>query len=236
MTSPHNLHNLEVYSQNSSAAADFLAVNKSVQIAIKHWIESLSPSTSDEIKVLELGSSSRPTRWQTISSLTTNKKWHVTLSDFSLNALPPTELLPNTSNFYFSYKKLDLLSDPLPSKSSYDFIIATYVFDAIWFPQDKYINSINYPGGLIAKVQEAFSTCLSNGFFISIDRTSTKLVPEYELSGPARFKTENYQLAKSNLESLGFKVSLLPLDSFLLTASVPLPLDLSDHSVLIVSK
>lgn len=230
----HNAHNHRIYTENSSAAADFLAVNHQVQVALHHWIESLASDSS--IRILELGSSSRPNRWQTISSLPTSHNWHVTLSDFTLDALPATALLPNTPSFYFSHKKIDLLRDPLPT-TQYDFILATYVFDAIWFPQDMYINRINYPGGLISKIQQTFSSCLSDhGFFISIDHTSTRFVPEYELSGDAHFKTENYQLAKTDLEKLGFTVNLLSLNDLLTLAGETLPLDLSDHSVLTVSK
>lgn len=230
----HNLHNQAIYAQNSTAAADFLAVNKPVQIALKHWLELLCDT--DPIQVLELGSSSRPDRWQTIAKLPTTRSWQITLSDFSLDALPEAKFLTNTTCFYYAHKKLDLLSDSLPTHR-YSAVLATYVFDAIWFPQDKYINSINYPGGLIAKVKEAFETCLlPTGTFISIDRTSTKFVPEYELSGPARFKTENYEMAKSGLEKHGFVVNLLSLNNFLGAAHQSVPLDLSDHSVLIVTK
>lgn len=227
---PHNLHNAKVYAENSAAAANFLATSQVVQSALRHWIEKFVPS--NPIRILELGSSSRLDRWQIIARQTT-RTYDVVLSDFTSSALPTD--LPTSDQMKIRTIKLDLLTDTFPHYP-FNLVLATYVFDAIWFPQDQYMNHVHYPGGLIAKVQEAFSSCLDRtGVFISIDRTSTKFVPEYELSGPARFKTENYDLAKQSLTSHGFHVDVLNLNHFLELAGTRLPLDLSDHSVLIVT-
>lgn len=227
---PHNLHNAKIYAENSAAAANFLATSQVVQSALRHWIEKFV--STNPIRILELGSSSRLDRWQIISRQTT-RTYDVVLSDFTLSALPQD--LPSTDQMKLRAIQLDLLKDKFP-KYPFNLILATYVFDAIWFPQDQYMNHIHYPGGLIAKVQEAFSTCLDRtGIFMSIDRTSTKFVPEYEMSGPARFKTENYELAKQALSGHGFRADVLNLNHFLELAGTRLPLDLSDHSVLIVT-
>lgn len=229
---PHNLHNTRVYTQNSAAAADFLATNRAVQMALKFWFEKLVPT--GPVRILELGSSSRTDRWQTISSLPHSRAYDIVLSDFTQEALP--QHLSTSDQFKIRTIKLDLLTDTLPHYP-FNIVLATYVFDAIWFPEDQYMNHMHYPGGLISKVKQTFTTALDQeGIFISIDRTSNRFVPEYEMSGPARFKTENYELAKQALSGHGFKVDLLTLNQFLDIAGTHVPLDLSDHSVLIVSK
>ncbi len=229
---PHNLHNARIYESDSSGVADFLATNQSVQLALKSWLETLTPA--NPIRLLELGSGPRADRWQIIAKEPKTRDYQVTLSDFSHNALPKN--LDKLDQCILRAVKLDLLTDPFPMRT-FDVILATYVFDSIWFPEDMYINRFHFPGGLIAKVRQAFTSCLSpQGVFISIDRTSTKFVPEYETSGPAHFKTENYEIAQSDLQKYGFRVQLISLNTFLQTAGKSLPLDLSDHSVLIVQK
>lgn len=234
MPADHNSLNSDVYNHDSSKVADFLVINQTIQTAIKLWLERLS--SANPLRLLELGSGKRSDRWRIIATLETNRQWHVTLSDFTYAALPSQATLPHDPNFTFRLSQLNLLEDPFPVRT-FDVVLATYVFDSIWFPQDQYVNRQHYPGGLIIKVKEAFNSCLdASGVFISIDRSSNKFVPEYETSGPARFKTENYEFAQNALTKSGFNVNLLSLNDFLSEVNLSLPLDLSDHAVLIVRK
>jgi len=228
----HNAYNTQVYEADPKAAADFLVTNVPIQLAIRHWIEKLCHH--DPIRVLELGSGGRPTRWQIMSNSNLNRVWDITMSDFSLAVLPKQSELPQTNHISCTLGIMNLLTSPYP-KHIYDVILATYVFDSIWFEEDRYINHTHYPGGLIKRIQEACKTCLApNGIFISIDHTSEKFTPEYELSGKARFKTENYREAVTVLRSQGYETDLLSLNEFLSLAGQSVPLDLRDHSVLIV--
>lgn len=80
---------------------------------------------------------------------------------------------------------------------------------------------INFPGGMLQKVKEAFENQLSqNGIFIIGDVTCRRKdgsARSYasNVSGiAARYKVEDYKLAKYILEKMGFKVEIKQLDQF----------------------
>lgn len=108
---------------------------------------------------------------------------------------------------------------------------------------------INFPGGLIKKVVEAFEKQITKaGVFIigdmAIDNPEGKILQDspngdpvymkdYATSGKvAKFKVEDYGLAKIILESEGFSVELETVEDFIENAGYEIPLEVKDHFIL----
>lgn len=294
-----------------SGLADFFTKIEPIQIALAKKIENLIKKS--RISVLELGTGSDISRWQIISGII-RKKWVVKLTDFSNNVLPDTKMLPPKDNFSFATEKLDLLQPfrALREKDKVDVILATYVFDSIWFPRDLHLEKIknkwyqaayrikgtfinkssvdeyirikiekklnkvnlkeikngkiisdyyqhkenikiNYPGGLIDKVEEAFDRQISRGgiFIIGdmavnsksgfIPKESPKdkafYMEDYHTSGKvAKFKVEDYGLAKKILEKERFSVRLETVEDFVKNSGYEIPLKVKDHWIMVISK
>lgn len=121
-----------------------------------------------------------------------------------------------------------------------------------YYKQKTFVN-INFPGNLIEKIDEFFAKSINrNGLFITGDiavvektgkttkRYSTDTVfgmDDYMTSGKvAKFKIEDYGLAKVILEEKGYKVDLMYLEEFLKKNGQKIPFPLSDHVFLIVRK
>ena len=126
----------------SSGLADFFTKIEPIQSALATKIEKLIPKKL--IRVKELGSGADLTRWKIISKLRLKSKWQVILTDFSDKSIPNEKILSVRENFHIRSEKHDLLN-PVPllkEKDRYDAILATYVFDSIWFPQDAHYEKL----------------------------------------------------------------------------------------------
>ncbi len=112
---------------------------------------------------------------------------------------------------------------------------------------------INFPGGLISKVEEAFGKQIAtNGIFIIGDmavNNTDGLIPattagedpiymeDYATSGKvAKFKVEDYGLAKKILETLRYKVELETVEQFIKNSGYKIPLEVKDHWIMIVRR
>lgn len=127
---------------SDSGLADFFTKIEPIQTALAEKIEKLIPKNF--IRVKELGSGADLTRWEIISKLKLKKIWQVTLTDFSDKSIPSVKTLSESKNFHFRSEKYNLLN-PTPrlvKKNRYDAILATYVFDSIWFPEDFHYEKI----------------------------------------------------------------------------------------------
>jgi hypothetical protein len=295
--------------------ADFFTKIEPVQYSLANLI--VKSVKKNPIRVLEIGCGPDTARWKMINDILNDKHLEVRLTDFSSNVLPDIGKLNNAKHKY-SASKLNLLRGlkKLPQSSKYDVIIATYVFDSIWFPEDahyekksdnwykadyrviindsflkkiqlnikdfnnikihkklvkvditseKYGNiiknyykhirelQINFPGGLIKKVIEAFENQLQNkGVFVIGDmavasksghtETTTNnekpfYMEDYETSGKvAKFKIEDYGLAKLILEKKGFKVELDTVEDFIRNSGYEIPLHIRDHLIIVITK
>jgi len=101
--------------------------------------------------------------------------------------------------------------------------------------------SVNYPGGLIRKIQESFDKQLKgNGVFITADIAGVVKaghVKDYQsVNGGIKIKIEDYGVAKSVLEELGYNVELKNLYEFIKEAGIKTPVNIYDHFVLLVKK
>jgi hypothetical protein len=105
---------------------------------------------------------------------------------------------------------------------------------------------VNFPGGLIKKVVEAFETQITpGGAFIIGDMAvngregfvtnglpngKSLFMDDYMTSGEvAKFKVEDYGLAKVILESYGFDVELVTVEDFIKNSGYEVPLSVKDH-------
>lgn len=126
----------------STGLADFFIKIDPIQSALAAKIENLIPKNN--IRVKELGSGADLTRWQIISKLKLERKWQVILTDFTGKSIPDVKALDVSENFHIRSEKYDLLNPTplLKEKDRYDAILATYVFDSIWFPQDAHYEKL----------------------------------------------------------------------------------------------
>lgn len=233
MNNSFNQHNQEYYqSQGTTGVPDILATAQPIQEAIRCAIE--SHISTDPIKILELGFGTRPDRYTHIAH-TTNRLWDVTLSDFSIHVLP--QELPVSPFMTFHSLSLNLLTQELPA-GPYDVILSTYTFDSIDFPEDSYQNQLHYPGGLIRIAQNSLQHLNPNGFFLTIDKWASENTPQFQPAGGANFKALDLQTAQNELSQLCCcdTVTLLNLNDFLDTYHQQLPIDLSVHGCLVVTK
>ena len=299
----------DVYKE--SGLADFFTKIEPIQIALAKKIEKLI--NKQEISIIELGTGKDFSRWQIISRHA-NKKWVVKLTDFTDNSLPMIKEVYQRRNIGFSAKKIDLLKPFITAreKDKVDAILATYVFDSIWFQKDLHLEKkngrwyqakykltgiftkkmsipdfekikiekrleevdvgkfeygeiiakyyankknirLNFPGGLIGKIVEAFKKQISPGGvfingdmavndkkgFIPRDTPSGKdyYMEDYFTSGKAaKFKLEDYGLAREVLESEGFKVELETVEDFVKNSGYQIPLVVKDHWIMIVKR
>lgn len=229
-----NLFNQTYYQQQGTTnVPDILATAQPIQEAIRLTIESRIPA--DPIKVLELGFGTRPDRYLHIARQT-KRFWQITLSDFSLNVLPPKHLLPQSAYLNFSYTTLNLLHDPLPQEQ-FDVILSTYTFDSIDFPDDHFANGHHYPGGLIRIAKKALQHITSRGFFLTIDKVDGINEFETQPAGGAQFKTLDLKTAAKELklQCPTADTRLITLNDFLASQRQQLPLDLSDHGCLLIN-
>lgn len=127
---------------SDSGLADFFTKIEPIQSALAEKIENLIPKKF--IRVKELGSGADLSRWEIISKLKLKRKWNVILTDFSEKSIPSVKTLSESKNFHFSSEKYNLLNQfPLLKKRDrYDVILATYVFDSIWFSQDNHYEKL----------------------------------------------------------------------------------------------
>lgn len=112
---------------------------------------------------------------------------------------------------------------------------------------------VNFPGGLITKVQEAFKVLLKDsGIFISGDIAvddKTGIIKSDNANYPdiimddyitvgkvAKAKIEDYGIAKVILEMEGFKVDLKNVMDFVEEMGEITPINVTDHQVMVVSK
>jgi len=119
--------------------------------------------------------------------------------------------------------------------------------------QHKKSVKINFPGGLIKKITESFDFQIADkGLFISGDMAvGTKAgktgvdspngkrfaMRDFETSGKvAKFKIEDYGLAKIILEKRGFRVTLATVEDFVKRAGYEIPLSVKDHLIMKVQK
>ena len=110
---------------------------------------------------------------------------------------------------------------------------------------------INFPGGMINKIIEAFEKQIAKGgiFIIGDMAVNSKqgiIPPEsrqdkafymdnYHTSGKvAKFKIEDYGLAKKILGSEGFKVNLDTVESYIHKVEYEIPLQVKDHLIMSV--
>ena len=299
----------DVYKE--SGLADFFTKIEPIQTALAKKIEKLI--NKQEISIIELGTGKDISRWQIISGHAI-KKWVVKLTDFTDNSLPMIDEVSQRKNFDFSTKKIDLLKPFITAreKNKVDVILATYVFDSIWFQKDLHLEkkngkwyqakykltgsftkkmsisdfqkieiekrleevdigkfeygeiiakyysnkktiSLNFPGGLINKVVEAFDKQIAPGGafingdmavndkkgFIQKDTPSGKdfYMEDYFTSGKAaKFKLEDYGLAREVLETKGFKVELETVEDFVKDSGYQIPLAVKDHWIMVVKK
>ena len=118
---------------SDSGLADFFTKIEPIQTALAEKIVNLIPK--EFIRVKELGSGADLTRWEIISKLKLKGRWQVTLTDFSDKSIPSVKTFKDSENFLFGSEKYNLLN-PTPrlvKKDRYDAILATYVFDSIFF-------------------------------------------------------------------------------------------------------
>jgi hypothetical protein len=119
--------------------------------------------------------------------------------DNKLNLMRPEDL--NLLNLEIAYQAVDINKEPF----------GDLIADSV---KGKNFKSVVFPGGLINTVKEAFEKQLkADGKFIIGDVAYQsdiyKMHDVYGKSGVhARFKIEDYSLAKKALQSLGFKVKL----------------------------
>lgn len=234
-TASLNSHNLTYYQHfGTTGVPDLLATASPIQEAIRLEIE--QRITHDPIRILELGFGSRPDRYIHIASCTT-RQWQVTLSDFDIQILPDKATLPQSSACQFSYNKFDLLQDTW-EPAMYDVILSTYTFDSITFPEDRYEHNAHYPGGLIQVVIQSRDHLAPGGLFLTIDKWAHTHTPKYEVAGGARFKSLDLTAAAKVLSQTQefAEVTLTNLNDFLEDHHVSLPIDLSDHGCLIISR
>jgi len=111
---------------------------------------------------------------------------------------------------------------------------------------------INFPGGLLAKVDEAFEKMIApGGVFITGDmavNSKKGVIPknnymgevemkDYMTSGKvAKFKVEDYGLAKKILEKKGYRVELVTVEEFIAKSGQEIPLRVVDHLVMVVKR
>lgn len=113
--------------------------------------------------------------------------------------------------------------------------------------------SLNFPGGLIKKLSEAFENQISSGGvfiigdmavnnpagFIPKDSPNDKNIymKDYATSGKAaKFKVEDYGIAQIILESVGFKVEVETVEDFIAKSGYEIPLRVKDHLIMIVKR
>ncbi|MCH7641166.1 hypothetical protein IID22_03145 [Patescibacteria group bacterium] len=111
--------------------------------------------------------------------------------------------------------------------------------------------SINFPGGLIDKIKEAFEKQITKtGIFIigdmAVDNRQGRIsedspngdplfMKDYATSGKvAKFKVEDYGLAKIILESEGFNVELESVEDFIKNSGYEIPLEVKDHFLMVI--
>lgn len=101
--------------------------------------------------------------------------------------------------------------------------------------------SFNFPGGLVNFIRQIFPRRMNQrGIFLSGDIAAAaknlRQLPFETVGKVAKFHSSDYGLAKVVLEQLGFSVSLFSLNELLDRWQLSLPLDLSDHLFLEISK
>ncbi len=113
--------------------------------------------------------------------------------------------------------------------------------------------AINFPGGLIKKVVEAFETQIATGgaFIIGdmavnsregfvkngLPNGKSLFMDGYMTSGKvAKFKVEDYGLAKIILESKKYDVELVTVEDFINNSGYEIPLAVKDHWIMTVTK
>lgn len=110
---------------------------------------------------------------------------------------------------------------------------------------------VNFPGGLIKKVSEAFKTQIApGGVFIigdmAVNNRQGRIIKDspngdpvymkdFKTSGKvAKFKVEDYGLAKIILETKGFNVELESVEDFIKNSGYEIPLEVKDHFVMVI--
>lgn len=101
--------------------------------------------------------------------------------------------------------------------------------------------AINFPGGLINKILQAFDNQLTEkGIFITADFANVikgKTTAFYTLVNDVlRIKVEDYSIVEYILENLGYKVTLRNLHDFIADSGIETPVEIYDHAVLIVER
>lgn len=261
----------------TSGIADLFINGSQIHNALRKHIESLCPTQDIKVLELASGSGSKRWKtiaanssrsWEvTLSDFSTNvfdtRKEERALTNLVLRATLIDLLKP--LRLEASHKAL---------KNRFDVIIATYGFDSIWAKHDVHIKNtltiaqktnpyaneildyykdlkgraFNFPGGMLAKIKEAFSLLLKpQGVFVSADvafvnkidslNTGSLFNKTHFLSGKhALFKAEDYGVAEFILNKCGFKTSTTTLNDFLAMYNEEIPLNLSDHCVITVQK
>ncbi|MFV1917661.1 MAG: hypothetical protein ACC618_04250, partial [Patescibacteria group bacterium] len=110
---------------------------------------------------------------------------------------------------------------------------------------------LNFPGGLIEKTKEAFEKQITkDGVFIigdmAVDNRQGRIIKDspngdpvymkdFKTSGKvAKFKVEDYGLAKIILETKGFNVELESVEDFIKNSGYEIPLEVKDHFVMVI--